>query len=82
MININNLGNVLNLIAQNNIDPEKVFALVEKIKNTDLKNEDNLRSIIRETADIAGKPLDRVKEDILVKKILADGVNEDLFNLL
>ncbi len=77
-----NIGKVLNLIAENNIDPEKVFALVEKIKNTDLKNETNLRMIIREASEIAGKEIDQFKEDRLVKKIMQDGINEDLLDMI
>ncbi len=81
MININ-IGHILNLIAENNIEPEKVFQLVEKIKSTDLQNEKNLRSIIQEAAAIAGKKIDKFKEDQIVKKIMKDGISEDLFSML
>lgn len=77
-----NLGKIFNLIAQNNINPDDVFSLVEKIKNTDLSNETNIRNIIQETSKIAGKKIDKQKEDALVKKILADGLNEDLFEMI
>lgn len=76
-----NLNNILNLIAQNNINPEEVFALVDKVKNSDLKDENNLRSIIREVSKIAHKPIDKAKEDELVRKILNDGVDENLFSM-
>jgi ribosomal protein S3AE len=72
----------MNLIAQNNINPEQVFALVERIRNSDLKNEANIRQIIAEVSKIAGKKLDRQQEDQLVKKIINEGVNEDIFEML
>lgn len=77
-----NFGKLMNLIAQNNINPEDVFMLVEKIRNTNLKDENNLRQIIQEVSRIAGKKIDKQKEDQLVKKILNDGVGEDIFEML
>lgn len=76
-----NFGKIMGLIADNNIDPEDVFSLVEKIKTTDLKDEDNLRSIIREVSKIANKPIDKVQEEKLVQKILKDGIDEDVFGM-
>jgi ribosomal protein S3AE len=77
-----NFSKIMNLIAQNNINPEQVFALVERIRNSDLKNEANIRQIIAEVSKIAGKKLDRQQEDQLVKKIINEGVNEDIFEML
>lgn len=77
-----NIGNILNFITENNIEPEQVFALVEKIKNTDLHDESNIRDIIHEVSLISGKSIDKSKEDTLVKKIMQNGINEDLLNLL
>jgi hypothetical protein len=77
-----NFGRLMQLIAQNNINPEEVFALVEKIKNANLKDEVTLRTVIQDVSKIAGKKIDKVKEDELVKKILKDGINEDVFDLL
>ncbi|MFA7435495.1 MAG: stage VI sporulation protein F [Bacilli bacterium] len=77
-----NFGRLMQLIAQNNINPEDVFALVERIKSSNLKDENNLRSIIQDVSKIAGKKIDKQKEDELVKKILTDGIGEDVFDLL
>lgn len=77
-----NIGNILNFITENNIEPEQVFALVEKIKNTDLSNENNIRDIIHEVSLISGKSIDKNKEDSLVTIIMQNGINEDLLNLL
>lgn len=77
-----NFMNLLDVIASNDVSPEKVFDLVQKIQNTDLDNEENLRSIIREVALLAGKNIDKLKEDSIVRKIKQNGINEDLFNML
>ena len=62
-----NIGKIINLMTQNNINPEQVFALVERIKNSDLKDETNLREIIEEVSKIAGKKLDKQKEEQLIE---------------
>lgn len=77
-----NFGKIFNLIVENNINPEEVFALVEKIKTLDLKDETNLRNVIREVSKIARKPIDKDKEDLLVKKILNDGISDDIFGMI
>lgn len=77
-----NIGKIINLMTQNNINPEQVFALVERIKNSDLKDETNLREIIVEVSKIAGKKLDKQKEEQLIKKLVNEGVDEDLFEML
>ena len=77
-----NLGKIFSLIAENNIDPEQVLNIVEKVKNTDLKDEKNIRDIIHEISALANRKLDKQQEDQLVKKIMSDGVTEDLFEMI
>lgn len=77
-----NFGKILNLITENNINPDDVFKLVEKVKTMDLKDENSIREIIHEVSKIANKPIDIEKENNLVRKIMADGLNEDLINLI
>ena len=64
-----NFMNILGVIADNNVSPEKVFELVEKIQNLDLDDEENLRLVIREASLIAGKNIDKLKEDALVLQL-------------
>lgn len=77
-----NFGKLMSLIAQNNINPDEIFGLVERIKSSNLQDEANLRKIIQDVSKIAGKKVDKHKEDELVKKILKDGINDDVFDLL
>lgn len=77
-----NFGKLFNFISENNINPEEIFSLVDKVKTSDLKDEKNIRSIIHEVSKIAGKPIDKSKEDALVRKILSDGVSEDIIDML
>lgn len=77
-----NLGKIFSLIAENNVDPEQVFAIVEKVKNSDLKDEKVIRKLIKEISIVANKKIDQQQEDQLVKKIMSDGVSEDLFSMI
>lgn len=76
-----NINNVLNFISENNISPDEVFTLVEKVKGMDLSNEDNIRRVIRDVAKLAGKPIDKVQENKIVREILKNGVNDNLFDM-
>ena len=77
-----NINKALNFISENNISPNEVFKLVEKVKNLDLSNEANIRSVIRDVAKLAGKPIDKNKENYIVKEIMKNGISDNLFNYL
>lgn len=76
-----NFNKILNFIAENNIEPEQVFNLVEKVKKTDLNDESNIRDIIQEVSKLTNKPVSKAKEDEIVKKVFQNGINEDLLNM-
>jgi hypothetical protein len=72
----------MNFISENNIQPEAVFALVEKVRQMDLNNEESIRQVIRDVSKIAGKSLDKAEENKLVRDILTNGINENLFDAI
>lgn len=75
-----NLNKVMNFISENNIQPEAVFALVEKVRYMDLNDEASIRQVVRDVSKLAGKNLDKAEENKLVRDIMNNGVNENLFN--
>lgn len=75
-----NLNKVMNFISENNIQPEAVFALVEKVRYMDLNDEVSIRQVVRDVSKLAGKNLDKAEENKLVRDIMNNGVNENLFN--
>ena len=77
-----NLNKIMNFISENNIQPEAVFALVEKVRQMDLNNEGSIRQVIRDVSKIAGKSLDKAEENKLVRDILTNGINENLFDAI
>lgn len=76
-----NFSKILDLIASNNVEPDQVFALVDKVKNTNLNDENNIRDIIHQVSLMTGKSIDKFKEDKIVKKVMQNGINEDLLNM-
>jgi hypothetical protein len=69
-------------LADNNIQPAELFALVEKVRTMDLSDEEAIRNVIREVAKVANRPLDKAQENRIVKDIMKNGINDNLFNLL
>ena len=77
-----NINKAMNFISENNIQPEAVFALVEKVRMMDLTDENSIRHVIREVSKMANKPIDRAQENKIVREIMRNGVNDNLFNFL
>lgn len=77
-----NLNKAFQFIAQNNIQPEAVFNLVEKVRTMDLSDESSIRTVIREVAKIANKSIDKNQENKIVKEIMKNGINDNLFNMI
>ena len=77
-----NFNKALQFISDNNIQPEAVFSLVEKVRSMDLSDEDNIRKIIKEVSVLANKPIDKAQENKIVREILKNGVNDNLFNMI
>ena len=77
-----NFSKALQFISDNNIQPDAVFSLVEKVRNMDLSDENNVRKVIREVSKHTGKPIDKIQENKIVREIMKNGVNDNLFNLL
>ena len=77
-----NMNRIFNFIAENNISPNDVFELVEKVKKLDLNNEQNIRMVIRDVSKLANKPIDSNKENQIVREIKQNGVTENLFNFV
>lgn len=73
-----NFNKIMNFISENNIQPEEVFNLVDKVKNLDLSNEDCIRQVIKDVSKLAGKELTLAEENKLVRDIMTNGVNENI----
>lgn len=76
------MNKVLNFISDNNIQPEALFALVEKVRTMNLSDEQAIRKVIKEVSILVNKPIDKAQENKIVREIMKNGVNENLFNMI
>ena len=56
------------------IDKDTIMSLANKIQNSDMKNENVLRDVIKELSNLTGKEVSKEKEDKIVNTILSDNV--------
>ena len=76
------MNKVFDFIERNNIQPEALFSLVEKVQSMDLTDENSIRQVIREVSKLANKPVDKNQENKIVQEILKNGINDNLFNMI
>lgn len=76
------INKLMDLVINNNINQSDVFKLIEMASSLDLKDEKNIRKIIREAAKITKKDIFKEKEDKMVELIKKKGITKDLINLI
>lgn len=76
------INKLMDLVINNNINQSDVFKLIEMASSLDLKDEKNIRKIIREAANITKKDISKEKEDKMVELIKKKGITKDLINLI
>ena len=77
-----NIGRIFSLLSDSNINKDEVFKLVDRIKQLDLDDEENLRSVIKQAAVVANRNLSVELEEELVKKIQREGLTANLLDYL
>lgn len=77
-----NINKAMSFISENNIKPEELFELVEKVRTMDLSDETSIRKIIKDVSKLANKPIDKAQENKIVREIMQNGINDNLFNYL
>ena len=61
-----------------NVNKNTILNLAKKVQNSDMKNEQTLRELVKEISNIAGKPVSKDKEDKIIGAILNDNVPKDI----
>ena len=65
-----------------NVDKDTILSLAKKIQNSNMKNENTLRDVIKQISSMTGKPVTKEKEDKIINAILKDNLPKDIDKML
>jgi hypothetical protein len=70
-------------IEQNTgVSKQEIFKLVDSVKNSNFKDEAQVRKVIRAVSRLTNKPVSKDKEEFLVKSIVNNKIPKDLNKFL
>ena len=61
-----------------NVNKQTILDLAKKVQNSNMKDENTIRDLIKEIGDITGKGVSKDKEDKIVNAVIGDKVPKDL----
>ena len=61
-----------------NVDKQTILSLASKLQGSNMKNEDTLKEVIQDIANITGREVSPEKEKKIIDTVLNDGVPKDL----
>lgn len=76
------MNKIFDIMGKNNIDPDLIFSLVDEAKTLDLTDEDDIRKLIAKGTALAGRELDKDKEELIIQTIKKEGITSNLLNYL
>lgn len=65
-----------------NVSKETILDLANKLGQGDMKDENNLRDVIRELGRLTGKEISKEKEEKIISAIQNDNIPKDLDKLV
>lgn len=65
-----------------NVKKEDILSLAKSLQYKDLKNEDDIRQLISDVGELAGREVSKDKEDKIVDAILKNKVPKNLDGML
>ena len=65
-----------------NVNKETILNLASKLQNTNLKNEETLREVIKELSNMTGREVSKEKEDKIISAVINDKVPNDIDKMI
>lgn len=65
-----------------NVKKDTILDLAKKLQGDNMKNEDNLRDVIRELSQLTGKTVSKEQEDKIIKTVIDDKVPNNLDSMI
>ena len=61
-----------------NVNKDTILSLAKKLENGNMKDENNLRDVIRELSRLTGKNIDKEKEDKIISAVNNDSIPKNI----
>lgn len=65
-----------------NVKKDTILNLAKKLQGDNMKNENNLREVIRELSNMTGKSVSKEQEDKIINTVINDKVPNDLDKMI
>ena len=65
-----------------NVKKDTILNLAKKLQDDNMKNENNLREVIRELSNMTGKSVSKEQEDKIINTVINDKVPNDLDKMI
>lgn len=65
-----------------NVNKDTILSLASKLEQGDMKDENNLRDVIRELSKLTGKDISKEKEDKIISAVQNDKVPKDIDKMI
>ena len=64
------------------VNKDTIISLANKLQNSNMKDENVLRDVIKELSSLTGKDVSKEKEDKIINTILKDNVPKDIDKMI
>lgn len=65
-----------------NVNKDTILSLAKKLQGDNMKNEKNLREVIRELSNMTGKNVSKEQEDKIINTVINDKVPKDIDKMI
>lgn len=65
-----------------NVNKETILDLAKKLQGDNMKNEDNLREVIRELSTLTGKSVSKEQEEKIINTVINDNVPDNIDKMI
>lgn len=65
-----------------NVNKESIMNLAKKLQGDNIKNEKNLREVIKELSSMTGKEVTKEQEDKIISTVINDRIPKDLDKMI
>lgn len=65
-----------------NVNKDTILELAKKLQGDNMKNEENLRDVIRKLSNLTGKNVSKEQEDKIINTVINDNIPKDIDKMI